>query len=89
MKNILTLHIRWEIEGEKVICHIKPLFLQYDFSVDNEMQSVWNLTLLWVQVQSNVLAHLICYLPESKSQSLFLSLRSREPNGFIYFITSD
>lgn len=44
MKNILMLHSRWEIEGVEVTGHIKPLFFQYDFSVDNEMQSVWNLT---------------------------------------------
>lgn len=40
----VVLYSRWEIEGVKVTGHIKPLFFQYDFSVDNEMQSVWNLT---------------------------------------------
>jgi len=46
MKNILTLLSRWETEGVKVTSHIKPLFLQYDSAVDNEMESVWSLTLV-------------------------------------------
>lgn len=82
MRTILVLYRKWKLEGMKVTGHNKAVFLQYDFSIDNEMQPVWNLTYAWVKVQSNVLAHLICRLTESKSQSWFRSLKSREPNGF-------
>lgn len=48
---------------------------------------IWHLCEL--KVQSNVFAHPICSAAERKSQSWFLSLTSREPNGFRSFIKLD
>lgn len=36
-RTILVLYRKWKLEGMKVTGHIKAVFLQYDFSIGNEM----------------------------------------------------